>query len=996
MSDRGRRGHRPILLWVGPPVFAGLVSMWSLRHAEPSYSNEIASIRAENLPQGTAEVTGQLIGPTGAAAPPGITIHLAREDALAEKGPASWHCCPGCGYDLLDEQCERAPQAVAQMLAFGMSEIVSSRTAVTGSEGRFRFPMLPKGRYALWGTAPRGAVAIARNVSVGDHEHRNVPLESQFRVSLSGTVLASADGHPIHGARVSAIDVRIGTSFEATTDESGSFELPDLDRRETYYVLATARGMAAQGKTGVAPGDDLVLELDEAAALFGTVLEQGRPIKSAKVDVDEGLQTIETQGDGRFRFDGMSPGMHVVRAAASDRLGRRLEFELSKGLSRNLAIELVPVCTLKVAVEDSKGQPISGADVRLLAKNSIDHRAAKTDEDGKLGFELLTVGKYDLDVSRPDRGKISTPIDLAPDCMEVSEKLIIRDGPGVRGKLADEAGQPIAHADVNLEHVDAQADEGEETTRTARTDESGRFHVPSLAVGTWQLTASKDGFVDATRTFELKKSDVDLALTLPRGGAIEGRVLDPAGKPVGGWLVSAMIPGFDAAGEDGGPGSFSFGQRRFANGDGTFVFSGLGQKDYEVFAEPPSTEDKGGADSASVRTTPVRARAGDKALEIKTRGTGELSGSVSFAGAPPPESFTVALPGVGVKGFDAAGGRFAFSSAIAGSYPIAIHAPRFSPVAARVTVPYAGKAHVQITLHAAGHLLGRVVDARDGAPIAEATVASWLEKKASDGDDHPPTSIAVTRRDGHFELVDLAPGLHVLSAHADGYSRTRVGPFAIASNKEQPAIEIRLDHAAVRLAGRVLFGGKAVPHAFVSVRDPKEIARGAESVRTDSKGRFAFDSIEPGLLALVIAARPRGNAKETAIVRQLITVPASGVDEQQIDLGDHGGDRRLVVALAGKREAILLVTLRPGSLDAKRIFELETERLDPAYARAVDATQTEVVFDRVAPGSYTVSVSAIEPADDTLLGYTLARPKPGPLEHIKVGADDPHVVIRLE
>jgi hypothetical protein len=946
--------------------------------------------------EGTSEIAGQVIGPTGVEAPGGVVVHLAREEIVALRSPAAWRCCPSCPYELLDEQCDHAPQAIAQMIAFGMSEVPADREVVTGALGRFRFSRLAKGRYAIWTTAPKGTLALARNISLGDAEKREVKLESEFRASLSGTVLATADGHPIAHAVVAAIDTRLGTSFEAETDEGGGFTIDDLDRRESYYVLASARGMAATGKASVSPGDDTVLELDEAAALIGTVLKDSLPVQGAKVEVDDYLRPLETDGEGHFRFEALSPGIHVVRVSAGDRWGRRLAFELQRGLVLNLSVELVPVSTLKVIVEDSSSQPIGGADVRLLARNSIDHRAAKTDESGVVRFELLTVGKYDLDASRPDRGKISTPIELGKDSTEVTEKLIIRDGAGLHGRITDEQGKPVVHVEVNLEHVDAQADEGEETTRSTKTDDDGRYQIPSLAAGTWQLTASKDGYVDATDAFEMKKSEIELKLVLPKGGTIEGRLVDPSGRPAAGWLVSAMIPGFDPVGEDTGPGNFSFGQRRYSNADGTFAFTGLGQKDYELFAEPPSPDEKS-VDTASTRTEIVRAKAGDAKVVVKTRGMGELSGTVAFVGAPAPESFTTSIPANGTRSFDGGTAHFHFASAIAGSYPIVLRAPHFVPVTMKVAVPLGGAAQIEAVMHASARIRGRVVDARDGSPIAEATIAAWSDARSADAGDRP-ASATITRRDGYFELTDLSPGQQFVIAHADGYGRKKSGPFQVASNKELPALEIRLDRASVRMSGRIIAGGRPLSNALLSLRDPNTPNTPPVNAHADGRGRFAFNAIEPGLFCLGVAGRGRGTGKETAIMQRLVTVPSTGLDGYDVDLDDHGGDRRVVVELSGKRRSPILITLRAGTIDQKKIDDLTAHRLDAADARAAEPNQREVAFDRVAPGSYTITASRIEPDDNSVQGYADAPSTPLALEHIIVKEADKEtrLVIRGE
>src|SRR5439155_13625378 len=124
---------------------------------------------------------------------------------------------------------------------------------------------------------------------------------------------------------------------------------------------------------------------------------------------DELVDAATTDASGKFRFAGLAPGIHVLRAGNDDRLGQRQELELVRGITQNAALDLSRVCTLVIGVKDAQG-PLASADVRLFAKGSIDHRVEKTDEHGSASFEMLRLGTYDVEARRADRGKASTTI----------------------------------------------------------------------------------------------------------------------------------------------------------------------------------------------------------------------------------------------------------------------------------------------------------------------------------------------------------------------------------------------------------------------------------------------------------------------------------------------------------------------------------------------------------------------------------------------------------
>lgn len=111
--------------------------------------------------------------------------------------------------------------------------------------------------------------------------------------------------------------------------------------------------------------------------------------------------------------------------------------------------------------------------------------------------------------------------------------------------LAVDSGRPAKRASV-------LASGGGRQVRGATTDDQGRFRVTGLPAGTYTITASKSGFVDAIfgqrRPLQpgtpvqvadgQEVSGIDLRLT--RGSVITGRVLDEDGEPLARALVTVQ------------------------------------------------------------------------------------------------------------------------------------------------------------------------------------------------------------------------------------------------------------------------------------------------------------------------------------------------------------------------------------------------------------------------------------------------------------------------
>jgi hypothetical protein len=156
----------------------------------------------------------------------------------------------------------------------------------------------------------------------------------------------------------------------------------------------------------------------------------------------------------------------------------------------------------------------------------------------------------------------------------------VKTGTGrIRGRvLSGETGSPIRRAQVRISGSDIGS-------KTALTDQNGRYEFRDLPAGRFTLNVTKAGFVQMqygqNRPFEpgrpielaeaqtLDKADV----TLPRGSVLSGRVVDEFGEPVADANVSAMRM------------QFLNGRRRLVNAGRNSQTNDLGQ--FRLFGLPP-------------------------------------------------------------------------------------------------------------------------------------------------------------------------------------------------------------------------------------------------------------------------------------------------------------------------------------------------------------------------------------------------------------------------
>ena len=91
------------------------------------------------------------------------------------------------------------------------------------------------------------------------------------------------------------------------------------------------------------------------------------------------------------------------------------------------------------------------------------------------------------------------------------------DYASISGRVTDRSGAVLPGARIIVRHVETNL------TSVAVTGQDGRFRIPYLRVGAYEITATRDGFRDVTRR-----------LTLTAGAAYE-------------WPVSLMVAGVESA-----------------------------------------------------------------------------------------------------------------------------------------------------------------------------------------------------------------------------------------------------------------------------------------------------------------------------------------------------------------------------------------------------------------------------------------------------------------
>lgn len=406
---------------------------------------------------------------------------------------------------------------------------------------------------------------------------------------------------------------------EAPIAADGSFRLA-LGTDGPLFLAVDGRFLYSDPLTPLAAGaQEVRVEVKLGAALHGRVLPpEGSPDPArvrrtlkvrlgpdpAKLSLAAG-RTIQTRlalpdDEGRYELRALSPDVvHVVVAdgkASADRLVPGIDLE--PGEARVLDLDLKLGATVRGQIVDERGTPIAGALVRAAESGmwgfAGERRAhVRSDEGGRFVLQHVPEGKLLLLASKKGYLESATqPVELVDREDRSGVTLELGRGAVLSGRVRLPDGTPAADARVHVT-FDLESMMGMGAMNAARgaegkdrCDETGRFEVTGLGKGPFTVRAALERTLDDGRKekwhAELHKVAPDtegLELVLSAPCVLAGRVVDPAGKPLERFRVSATQPGavFFAAGEER--------SQEFVDAEGNFELRDLEPGRWQVRAK---------------------------------------------------------------------------------------------------------------------------------------------------------------------------------------------------------------------------------------------------------------------------------------------------------------------------------------------------------------------------------------------------------------------------
>jgi len=635
-----------------------------------------------------------------------------------------------------------------------------------------------------------------------------------------------------------------------TTDAQGRYDFGPVPGGAYALWAEAPEGIAADA--GDVTGRNVDLHLAPARWIRGRVLdERAQPLPGARLAAVAAVPgaRVEATADGQGTF-ALGPLASVNYEVVAMSQGRRpAEYVLNGVEDAPVVLRLHPPIRLSGRVV----RGVSGAAHAAVCVETGEVRAA-TEADGSGHFELDGLLPGDATaVAVQGEDRADAALRLAQD--EPAEVVLRLEATAtISGSVHDERGQAIPDVQLQLTAGEGPRSMGQ----VVKLEPDGSFRVSRVTAGPVRLFATAKGFHRhrAERSAAAgAETRIDIILT--HGVAVEGSVVDPAGKPVAAASVSAYVA------EPDRPDNDSFAGSTDTDAAGAFSVS----VDHPGAYELRVTDER-------FRTAAAQARAPGQGVRIVVEPGVAIAGVLVDAQGKPCPSAEVSAYRTGTALDEVAAvraqvtderGEFTLQGLDPGSYVVTATLTDpggdwFASIA--VDAP---AARAVLRFERRGQISGRVVDA-SSKPVASAEVIASTDEDPNQAEEllrGRCNARIVTDAQGRFTLTGLRDAEFELSVRSDGY-RQENGHAPLKARPGGAELVVRLRRMPM-IRGRVLNAGGIPLDSFFADNEPVE----------NPEGKFEISADEPGERTMVFAAQ--GAAPVTRVVQ---------VGDADVDLGD--------------------------------------------------------------------------------------------------------------
>ena len=455
-----------------------------------------------------------------------------------------------------------APVPGASVALALQGSFVADSQVVADEGGVFEFRDLSPGEYQLSAAKGKLAGRAARPIAISLAGYAgDVTIEVAPARSILGRVLGPSA--PAGGAKVLLRPARsmgnVIARVQAAAD--GRYSIDGL-LPGAYQLRGESTGLAPAVRDVVVGEQDVDgadLSLSAGGEVNGIVLGKGRtPVAGALVSasVEDGefrtsSAAARSGGDGRFHLDGLGAGLLFVSASHPDHGSTDgPPARMAIGEKKEMTLSLDASASIEGAVTWEDGAPAVGVAVRAQS-SSGDAVSTTTGDGGAFRLSPLAAGIHFVIatreagalVARDPSGRQSEVVTVASEEHKSGVKLmLLRGGHKISGQVLGPDGTPVADAMVR---ADAEDEAGASTAsgdprvsvQKTMTAADGAFTVEDLTAGHFVLTASHDGFPNASAV-HVAADTTSARIQFKAQATIEGVAVTPDGKPVSDYGVT--------------------------------------------------------------------------------------------------------------------------------------------------------------------------------------------------------------------------------------------------------------------------------------------------------------------------------------------------------------------------------------------------------------------------------------------------------------------------
>lgn len=522
----------------------------------------------------------------------------------------------------------------------------SGHAAKTDATGRFLLDSLRPGEFdvvAVFGER----VSAPRQVTVEFGATQDIEIVvRESKAALVGRVVDEAD-RPVANCRV---ELRGAVTRSATTDATGSVRVTGL-ASGLYNVAATADTFVRASTSAIVTPEAetaVTLRLARGAMISGTVrTATNEPVANATVatsasNLGDPRLDVKTDAAGAFTI-GPLPVGEVVLSAFHPARGVTELTKLSVPTSARPELVFRASAKVEGIVRFNDNTPARGAIIDITREDAPARWSLVADDRGHFVIGALPAGEFAIGAHAAGAGSFHAVLNarsfrvltLAAGASEQVELFVAGGNEQIAGRVRDAAGAPIAGAAIWAEREVPGL-----TTGAASLDEvrsyswpDGTFTLDGLPTGSYTLYASHPK-LGTGHTPHVSAGSTTATVALEEAAAIEGRVVDGAGKPVRAFRLQ-----WTTRTRESPSGSYATTNdaRMFETADGTFTLANLAPTSQLVVSAATTS---GASDEVAFPLTPHERKT---KLRLVVVGMGTVRGRMLLADGTPALGYFVSF-----------------------------------------------------------------------------------------------------------------------------------------------------------------------------------------------------------------------------------------------------------------------------------------------------------------------------------------------------------------